>query len=400
MNRPSEAHIQELLTNIINSPEFHDSKRYQELLLYLVGKTSSVETLKEAEIAHELFGKDSKFDPASDPLIRSYISNLRKKLEHYYLTTSDTYDYRFEIPRGQYLISFVKTEDKSAPKKLKFNTTFIYIGIIVALTAMLLWLEIGNSALRPAKNPYSSNPVWKEFVASNLPTLVVLGDYLILSDKQIKGIRNFLRVPSINSEAEFADSIKSNRKKYGNFEISKVPFLSTGSTMGALSLLRAIGINEKVSFKLSREITWADIEKNNIIFVGTLKSLYKIDTILARTNIRYSLEPNRLTVHDEVKKVDTTFSLQWVGGNYERNFGLIFKQRLTRNNNVILLTGFSSVGVMDAVKTSIDPDFMQNVKKFTGRDYSDELQQFMLILESEGLEYNVLKSRFKYFENF
>ena len=117
---------QELLSQILSSPEFHDSKRYSELLQYLAEKSEKVTSLKETEIAIEVFSKDSKFDPNSDPLIRSYISNLRKKLEHYYLTTENKFDYKLVIPKGQYLVKDVGKVEKEALRNLIFQRCSLY----------------------------------------------------------------------------------------------------------------------------------------------------------------------------------------------------------------------------------------------------------------------------------
>ena len=53
----SDHEKQLLLSQILESPEFHESKRYQEILQYLIEKSSSGSSLKEFEIARDLFGK-------------------------------------------------------------------------------------------------------------------------------------------------------------------------------------------------------------------------------------------------------------------------------------------------------------------------------------------------------
>jgi hypothetical protein len=97
MSQPNDSEKAAILAQILKSPGFQDSKRYRELLQFLVEKSSGEASLKEMEIAQQVFGKDSRFDPATDPLVRSYVSNLRKKLDHYYLTTVDANNYRRKI---------------------------------------------------------------------------------------------------------------------------------------------------------------------------------------------------------------------------------------------------------------------------------------------------------------
>jgi hypothetical protein len=244
-----------------------------------------------------------------------------------------------------------------------------------------------------------NNLIWKEFFQNeSAPVLIVLGDYVLLSEKGKRQGRNFLRVPNVNSPKELSDSIKRYPAKFSKLEISEVSYVGAGASLGIAPLLQFLGRNNISStVKLSREITWDDIEKNNIIFLGTLKTLYKLDTLLARTNISYGLNPNSLTVFDRELNQNKLFKLDWRGGNYENNYSLILKQNLAKSNNIILLTGFSEVGVMGALKTSLDKNLVTKIEKFSGDKIQKSIPQFELIAESEGLRYNVFKSQIKHF---
>lgn len=400
MTQPNEKQKQELLARILNSPEFHESKRYMELLQYLVDKSEKVGSLKEAEIAHEVFGKDSKFDPSTDPLIRSYISNLRKKLEHYYLTTQDDCLFRLEIPKGQYLVKYTPKTEVILKKQTLNKWIFIYPAIIVVLITFLIFREIQIRNYSPESTlPIRNNVVWKEFTQNaSAPVLIALGDYILLSEKGKRAGRSFVRVPRINSLRDLQDSIKMYPNKFGKLEISEVSHVGAGAALGLSHILQFLNSNNiKSSVKLSKEITWDDIEKNNIIFIGTLKTLYKLDTLLARTNISYELNPNSLSVFDKKLNQQKQFKLNWLGGNYENNYSLVLKQKLAKANNIVLLTGFSEVGVMGAVTSSLDNGFISKVEEFVNEKLNESLPQFELIVESEGLRYNVFKSQIKYF---
>lgn len=399
MNQPSELQKQNLLNKILSSPEFHDSKRYQELLQYLVDKSQKVDTLKEAEIAHEVFGKDSKFDPNTDPLIRSYISNLRKKLEHYYLTTNDEIEYKIEIPKGHYLVKYSPNEKYSPTKQSRVQLNYIYIGIILLLAIAFIWRELGRQDYSVKGGSYAEHPVWKEFLQSNsLPTIIVLGDYLVLSEKGKTDGRTFLRVPQINNEKTLNDSIKLAPGKYGNYEIAEVTFVGAGASMGLSQILNVFNsTNKNVLVKLSNELTWADFQKNNIVYLGTLKSLYKLDTLFSRSNIRYSLEPNTLKLIDSKNKSQKQFTLNWHGGNYEKNYSVILKLMISNKNSVLFLTGFSEVSVMDAIKSTTEQNFLSRINSFSKSEVTESPLSFEMISETEGVRYTVFKTKIKHF---
>lgn len=392
---------QELLSQILSSPEFQDSKRYSELLQYLVDKSEKVTSLKETEIAIEVFSKDSKFDPNTDPLIRSYISNLRKKLEHYYLTTDNKFDYKLVIPKGQYLVKYEEYKQNEERSVNKFNyTKFLLIPLIIFLLIVII-VQYNTSSIQKVNEVKAPNPIWEKFLQqNNLPALIILGDYLVLSEKGNPEERSFLRVPKINSRKELNYWTKEEPEKFEQYQISEVTFIGAASAVGLSKILELFGDNSrKVSIKLSSEFKWDDLENNNVVFIGSFKSLYILDTLFSRTNLKYSLNPNSLSVFNEDKAAEQTFNLNWHGGNYQKDYGVIIKKSGFKNNSIMFLTGFSEVGIMDAIKTSTDPDLSNRINKYNKSSYNEIPSYFELITEAEGLRYTVFNSKIKYFKN-
>lgn len=403
MSSPTENDIKKIVSQILESPEFKDSARYQELLKYLVEKTAHVSTLKETEIAQEVFGKDAKFDPSTDPLIRSYISNLRKKLEHYYLTTENELSHRLEIPRGQYLVKYTPITAPPAVKGENNTTKIWMLGIIAILCGYIIYSEFfgsGDPIIKNSSHPI--NPIWNEFyVNPNLPTLIILGDYLALSEKNVDKGRTFLRNPGINSEQEFKDSLKRDARKFSPYEISPVTFLGSSAPLGLHQILRAMGpAVSNVSMKLSSQVKWDDLDDQNIIFIGSFKTLYRLDTLFAKSKIQYGLNPYLLNFPSKKGDSIKTMNLDWLAGNYQKDVSVIVKLRGLKKNTILFLAGFSELGIMDAVKNAVDNDFISRVKKFSPETEESDRFIFEMISETEGVKYTVFKSEIKYFRSF
>jgi hypothetical protein len=402
MTEIGDAEKGRLLADILNSPEFRDSKRYQELLQYLVEKTSTVGSPKEMEIAHDLFGKDSTFDPSSDPLIRSYISNLRKKLEHYYFTTENDFAFKIEIPKGQYLITYVPADRKTGQsKRALFRPSWflVIIGLLV-LALIYQYFTHRTAPIEKMVSEVAPNPIWNEFLAEDAsPVLIVLGDYLVLAEKGKQIGRTFLRVPQINSENDLREHTANEPEKYSQYQISEITFIGAGASVGLTDVLQVFGTQvNKVSIKLSSELKWDDLDNHNIVYIGTFKSLYKLDTLFSRTNIRYKLNPNTLEVLSKDKTVLKSFVLDWHGGNYQRDYSVVLKLSGRKNNPMLFLSGFSEVGVMDAIKTATDPALMSRISASTGKTIDRTPSLFELVSEAEGVRYTVLRSRIEYHE--
>jgi len=403
MTQPTEQEKEKLLSQILGHTEFKASKKYQDLLKYLVEKTSKVDSIKETEIAHDILGKDSTFDPSSDSVIRAYVSNLRKKLEHYYLTANDVFDYKIDIPKGQYLVKYLPAEHNGKPNKRNRYPSFIYLTIILVLFSIILFREFThqNSFTPDNSRSFAENPIWSNFLKQDTPPiLIVLGDYLLLSEKEPSG-RTFLRLPRVNSDKDFNDSLEANPGKFSKLEISDVTFIGAGPALGVVQLMQMLsGTGRKVSATLSHNLKWDDLDNHNIIYIGTFKSLYKLDTLFSRTNIRFH-SPYSLRVIGQEKEILHSFDLTWLGGggNYQKDYSVILKAFSQKNNSIIFLTGFSEVGVMDAINSSIDPKLISRIEEFSGGSVTNLSSNFELISEVEGLRYTVFRSHIKYVQN-
>ena len=390
---------EQIISDILGSSEFKDSHRYQDLLKYLVEKTNKEGSVKELEIAIDVFGKDSSFDPNTNPLIRSYISNLRKKLEHYYLTTENKFNYKIEIPKGQYLINYIYTEpNEELKKEVKFNK-YIYLTIILILLFLLAFQQFRKPGeIKNTKPNISVNQIWSEFFQTNThPTLIVLGDYFFMVEKDSKD-RLFLRNTKINSDKDFQVYSREYPKFYNNLEPLNFTYLRPSSSFGLIDILNVIGTSKQnTSIKLASELKWEDFEKHNIIFIGTFKTLYKLDTLIAQTNLRYSVEPSSLEIIGDQDDSTKTFKVSWIASNYQSDYSVLLKIPGSKDNTIIFCLGFSEMGVMDAVRSAVDPNFNSRIKKEMNKYIPRSSLYFEMVSQVEGIELTSFKSQIKYF---
>lgn len=103
------------LARIVGSPRFDATERNRRFLTYVVEEALAgrSERIKAYTIATEVFGRDSKFDPQFDSIVRIEAGRLRRALERYYLTDGRTSGLRIDIPRGGYAPAF--TAETVAP---------------------------------------------------------------------------------------------------------------------------------------------------------------------------------------------------------------------------------------------------------------------------------------------
>lgn len=395
------AEINSIVSQILDSPDFKDAKRYQDLLNYLVKASISGEQIKEITIAHEIFGKNSNFDPGEDPTVRVYISNLRKKLEHYYLTSKDVFSYKVDIPKGHYVVEFIPVKPKTHSDQRGRYQAYFYIPVILVLiTIILIQFFYKNPTNVVEKNTVSFNPVWSEFLMPNsLPTLVVLGDYLFLYEKNKSASGGyFVRDARINSEDDYIQLIRKNPDLINQFSILNFTYLRPSATWSYAEVFRVLNNSpNKITLKLASQFKWEDFQSHNVVFIGSFKTLYELNKFFPKLNIKFDAYPPLLNILNEQGDTLESFDPHdLVGGNYQKDYGVIFKEKGPNNNVILFLMGFDEVGVIEASKASADPNFVSKLKERYMFEQSDSSWFFELIIEVEGIHQTGFESKIKF----
>lgn len=96
--------VRDELARILASPRFDASERNRQFLGYVVAEALAgrADRIKAYTVATEVFGRDQKFDPQLDSIVRIEAGRLRRSLERYYLTDGRASSLRIDIPRGGY----------------------------------------------------------------------------------------------------------------------------------------------------------------------------------------------------------------------------------------------------------------------------------------------------------
>ena len=98
------------LYRLLQSSDFRAPARLKNLLAYLVEETlrGRAGNIKAYSIALEVFGRNEKFNPNVDPIVRVEAGKLRRQIELYYLLNPGD-DVHISIPRGGYVPVFTLT---------------------------------------------------------------------------------------------------------------------------------------------------------------------------------------------------------------------------------------------------------------------------------------------------
>jgi hypothetical protein len=93
-------------------------------LIYLAARAVEHpgEQVKEAQIALDVFGRGDDFDPRIDSTVRVQAARLRSKLLEYYSTEGAADPVTVEIPKGNYMVAFVRQKPRAAYPSAEVKT--------------------------------------------------------------------------------------------------------------------------------------------------------------------------------------------------------------------------------------------------------------------------------------
>jgi TolB-like protein len=110
--------IRSQLAKISATEEFQRSKRSSRFLNYIVEETLAgrASRIKAYSVAISVLDRDDSFDPQTDPMVRIEASQLRRRLERYYLTQGAADPVVIDLPKGGYVPVFRLAEVAVPPE--------------------------------------------------------------------------------------------------------------------------------------------------------------------------------------------------------------------------------------------------------------------------------------------
>lgn len=288
-----------IIKKILASEEFKSGSKYSLLLKYIYEANIKGDDVTENSIASDVFNK--RIDKDRDYNIRVYIHNLRKKIETYYYKEGKNDKYRISIPKGKYNLEFKKNTDQDAKSFIRPGLTYLIVAVLISTILLVFYkYEVKEKHFR-----YSS--FWSNLLKSDREVIIIAGDYYIIKDTLEDGRAALLRDFNINSDDDFDYYFNENPQMYNKASKTPHSFMTKMIPVG-LGYITPILSKNNISYEveLSSSFKWEDAKNKNIIYLGSFKTLYVLETLLKKTNFNYSL--NRDIVQYRNSEVDSTIS--------------------------------------------------------------------------------------------
>jgi len=106
---PEPDAVRRQMDRILGAPAFRATDAQRAFLQFVVEKVlgGEADEIKGYTVATQVFGRREDFDQATDPIVSIQANQLRRALEHYYLTTGADDPIRIDMPKGTYVPVFL-----------------------------------------------------------------------------------------------------------------------------------------------------------------------------------------------------------------------------------------------------------------------------------------------------
>lgn len=373
----------------------------ERLLRYLAESTMNNSILKETVIAVDVFNRDPTFNPGDNSIVRSSIYNLRKKLATYYLNEGKDDLIRISIPKGNYRLDFQEvkletaTRETVSAKKILSVSNLLIAGLLVlsCLFGVLYFMQ--QSKLHKLQSAKQGNYFWGDFIRSEKPLLIVLGDYFMMEKTpSADSSRNFIRNPFVNNPDEFLAYRESNPEMRSQLNAFGMSYFGEEIPWCMLRIAEVFnGTTKKIELKYASALLATDMRDKDIIFIGDFSTLGLLKGFLEKTHYQVSLSPPTIKYAEQKNQFIETMSL--VNNNeseFQNDYSIVAKIQGSQHSLMMFFLSFSPFGKTEAIYKLTDPEFISELDKITTvRPASWDLLLKVSGLKTSGFYYEILR---------
>lgn len=357
MNNNSEEtnQVYQALERICLSKSFRDSPIYSKILTFLVEAYFEKLKLKEALIEVKLF-QHSSADISYDGKVRVYMFNLRNKLDEYYQQEGQNDPLIFRIEKGQYNLSIERRKVSKTPYKLLL--ALVVVAIIIA----------GIFYSRLSNNTY----LWATFLEDEIETICYVGDHFTLRGKDATGLTSSIYVDGVNSETELRALHFRDTLPWTTLDKAQYSFVTKMGPVSAAALSSWFTQYKRhLTISLGSELALDELKRNNIIYIGPYKGLYRLEEVFLKSSKKFALERGQI-IHKQTGEVMRDSRINERRDSYVM---VSFNRFSDRGNSILLFAGNNDIGVIAAVEKFTNPK---------------ELEAFYAQLPSQNAQFNAL----------
>ncbi len=335
--------------------------RLRRLFDYLADRSAAGDSPKEIAIAMDVFQKRADFDVSQDALVRVYIHKLRKALDDFYSSAIGEGGAALHIPRGEYRLKLIaaKAPDEASaqahPRARPGRWRLPLVGAAAALALLLVgfaaaWLWATRSDLERVR----ANPIWSDILKDDRPIMIVVGDYYLIGETDLMGVKRLIREYSVNSKSDLDHYVAEHPEvadRYMDVGLRYLPISAAFALRDVMVVLA--GENRRITVAKMSDVEPVSLKSADIIYIGYLSGMGMLQDI-AFTDSRFEIGGtydeiiDKRTRHSYVSEIGTQIMDPPAPTGKEQpyhDYGVFAKFRGPGGNTILVISGTHDEGV-------------------------------------------------------
>ena len=341
----------------------HGSESLCKLLRYLGEHSldSPGASLKEYQIATEVFGRPADFDSRVDSTVRVQTGRLRSKLAEYYAAEGASDRLVVEIPKGAYSLTYhfrpvveppppvaapplpILPKTPPAPRQRSYPLSWFLISICIGVLVVLAGGFALARFMMPPPAPQTDPPppalkiFWKAFINSPEAPLVVYSNAEFVGRPET-GLRYFK--PGVDAGKAILDH-----------------YTGVGEVMAVHNLDDVFAsLNHQIHIKRGRLLTWDDAKGSDLIFIGSPSENLSLRELRGTQDFVFARKPTAPRKGDlMISNLHPALSEQAFylasDGPITEDYALVaLTNGMNPSRHVLILAGITTFGTQAAVE--------------------------------------------------
>ncbi len=386
----------EQVHKLVNSHVLHGSESLCKMLQYLANQAvhHPGASVKEYQIATEVFGRPPDFDPHLDSTIRVQAGRLRSKLAEYYAAEGAHDHLLVELPKGNYALSFhdrphgTRTNEANAALQSPVEIAIAAQPARKWLAAVIMLSVVLAAVVAVATDRFLTRRAAQAQLSSNVPNAPVAIDVFW---------RGFLTGPRepwvIFSNAAFVGRPDAGMRYYDSAKDSRARVLDYYTGVGEVLAIHALDnvfaqLRQGIRVKRGSLFSLDDAKNDDLIFIGSpIENLILLEIpntqsfVFQRIPSGVSEGAMKITnVHPqpgEAKEYVATPPAEPLAEDYSV---VALKRGLDATHSVLILAGTTTIGTQAAVEYVSQKSSLEELLRRLSVSESGELKPFEAVI--------------------
>ena len=379
------AAIMAQLDRVLASALFKNSRRYPNLLRYLVERTleGNAADLKERTVGIEVFGREPNYDTNVDPVVRTSLAEIRKRLGQYYQDANHAPELRIELPLGSYAARFHASPGKPAPihpaapaaepkfLRAHFENTPLPSrshrrpAIAIAVAAVILLAAAFR--LWPART--ALDRLWSPVLESSSPVLLCVGQ------RPFVGISTSEPKSSPGQAAAAPPTTLYQLYYLGSQNVALADVTTLARLTGLLQ-----GKGKPYHVRGESSTTFENLRDGPVVLIGAFNNDWTL-RLMGPRRFSFERDGDKFWIKDSQNPSDQTHSVNYATPYLEltEDFALISRVLdPVTERMVVLAAGLTGYGTMAAGEFLSNPAYMDAIAAYAPANWAHKNVQILI----------------------